>query len=607
MRVTPIYRAALLVFSIAVFGVAYPDQALAQSFGDPFMRGGIGVLGQLVLNVIGGVVAFFLGFIITRYRHLIPWIIAGIILLISLIPGIGLSVMPIIWLAAFVAGIVIALGAMRLGGLLPRVTTFGSAQWASFADIVNAKLTAGQGFFLGDVQSSADERTDLHYPGDRHLLTVAPTRAGKGVSSIIPNLLTYEGSALVIDPKGENALITGAHRGSTGQRIMLVDPWDLAASRMGTEPARFNPIDWLHPDDPDIAENAMLLADALVVPSSGGKDKFWDEEAKALLVGLLLYVATDSDEVDHRTLGRVRDLLMMDKEQLSNLFGHMALSNQPIVASTGSRSMIKSEELLSNVMATAQAQTHFLDSPRIRESLSVSDFDFTDLKTSKMTIYLILPADRLNAFGRWLRLLIQQAITVNARNIDQKPDKPVLFLLDEMPALGHLSMVEQAYGLMAGFGIQLWGIVQDLSQLKRIYGDGWETFIGNSGVLQYFGSRDKMTAEYFSKLCGVTTVQSIGESIANAVTSAAGGGSTTETTTRSQSAAQRNLAYPDELMTLRRDQQLLLVENNNPISATKVQWFEHPYFRDKGVNLMALKPAPVSEDFEEDEQGSAPH
>ncbi|MEM7061104.1 MAG: type IV secretory system conjugative DNA transfer family protein, partial [Pseudomonadota bacterium] len=196
-----------------------------------------------------------------------------------------------------------------------------------------------------------------------------------------------------------------------------------------------------------------------------------------------------------------------------------------------------------------------------------------------------------NTFGRWLRLMIQQAISVNARNIDHKPDKPVLFMLDEMPALGHLSTVEQAYGLMAGFGIQLWGIVQDLSQLKRIYGDGWETFIGNSGVLQYFGSRDQMTAEYFSKLCGVTTVASIGESIANAVTSAANGGSSSNTTTRSVSSAQRNLAYPDELMTLRRYQQLLLVENNNPISATKVRWFEDAELRDKGVDLQNLPPA----------------
>ena len=519
------------------------------------------------------------------YRDLV---IAGIGLFILawvLWPGVGATM-------TFVSGSYgIALGALYVAWRLfkpiqiRKPTTFGSAEWATVEDIRAGGLTEGKGFFLGAFDAGPENPAALHYGGDRHLLTVAPTRAGKGVSAIIPNLLTYEGSALVIDPKGENALITGAQRVAMGQTVMLLDPWDLAASRMGTEPARFNPIDWLRLDDPDIAENAMLLADALVVPSGGGKDRFWDEEAKALLVGLILYVATDDEEAGHRTLGRVRDLLLLDKDGMAELFRQMAVSKQPIVASTGSRQMLKSEELLGNVLATAQAQTHFLDSPRIRESLSVSDFRFEDLKTSPLTLYLILPSDRLNAFGRWLRLLIQQAITVNARNIDQKPDKPVLFMLDEMPALGHLSMVEQAFGLMAGFGIQIWGIVQDLSQLRRIYGDGWETFIGNSGVLQYFGSRDQMTAEYFSKLCGVTTVWTLSETIGRAITYASGGRSSSDNWSTTTSNTGRSLAFPDELMTLRRNRQLLLVENYNPIAATKIRWFEHPELKRKGIDL----------------------
>jgi len=230
--------------------------------------------------------------------------------------------------------------------------------------------------------------------------------------------------------------------------------------------------------------------------------------------------------------------------------------------------MQKEEKLLSNVLATVQSHTNMLDSPRIRESLSGSDLRFDDLKIAATTIYLILPADRLDTYGRWLRLLVQQALVVNARNIDVKPERPILFLLDEMAALGRLAMVEQAYGLMAGFGMQLWGIVQDLSQLKRLYGDGWETFVGNSGVLQYFGSRDRMTAEYFSALCGVTTVWNISTAISHAT-----GGDSESTTT---SATQRSLAFPDELMTMRGERQLLLVESGYPIKAIKRPWFNDP-------------------------------
>ena len=83
-------------------------------------------------------------------------------------------------------------------------------------------------------------------------------------------------------------------------------------------------------------------------------------------------------------------------------------------------------------------------------------------------------------------MLIQQAITVNAHNIDEKPEKPVLFILDEMAALGKLIMIELAYGLMAGFGIQFWGIVQDFSQLESLYGKGWQSFVANTGMINYF-------------------------------------------------------------------------------------------------------------------------
>ena len=162
----------------------------------------------------------------------------------------------------------------------------------------------------------------------------------------------------------------------------------------------------------------------------------------------------------------MRDILTLDDDSLKETLLRMFKHPHPVVSSTASRTVGKDAKLRSSVFASAQAHTHFLDSPRIRASLAASDFQFEDLKAKKLTVYLILPADRLSTFNRWLRLLIQQAITVNARNIGEKPAKPILFMLDEMPTLGRLPSVEQAYGLMAGFGMQLWGIVQDLSQLS---------------------------------------------------------------------------------------------------------------------------------------------
>lgn len=473
-----------------------------------------------------------------------------------------------------------------LGSLMELPTTFGSAKWADAAHMVEKDLFGEDGIVLGSA-FDGEGYSKFAYKGDRHVLSVAPTRSGKGVSHIVPNLLTYQGSVLVIDPKGENAMITAHERIAMGQKVHLVDPWDIAATKSGLTPARFNPLDWIEADDPEATENAMILADALVQSAPKG-EAFWIEEAKALLQGIILLVALDETYEGRRNLGTVRDVLLLTGEELTAVFTYMAHSDHSLIRSTGARCLQKEEKLMASVMASAQAETHMLDSHRLRDSLSASDFAFEDLKKTNMSVFLILPADRLNTFNRFLRLMVQQAITVTARNIADKPASPVLFILDEMPALGRLAMVEQAYGLMAGFGMQIWGITQDLCQLRRVYGEDYESFIANSGAVAYFGSPDKRTTEYFSALCGQTTVWNFSTAMATAFSrtfgqSPSSGESNTNTDTRA--AAQRKLAYPDELMRMPLDRQLVLIEGTNPIMAQKIRWFEDPDLKTKGVNL----------------------
>lgn len=461
-------------------------------------------------------------------------------------------------------------------------TTFGSSRWAMPDDLAEYGVLGSKGLRLGDAFGEP-----ISYYGDRHLLTVAPTRSGKGTTQIIPNLLTYDGSVLVIDPKGENALITAKRRKDMGQNIHIVDPWGIV-NVAGVSKSTFNPLDWLDYTSSEITENAMILADALVV-TENHSDAFWGEEAKALLQGILLYVASDAEEDGHRHLDRVRKILVSNTDELTEIFTKMAASAHHIIASTGNRCLQKDPKLLSNVLASAQAQTHFLDSDNLRDNMMRSSFRFEDLKSKPTTVYLVLPADRLNTFGRWLRLLIQQAITINARNIEIKPTRPVLFILDEFAALGRLSMVEQAYGLMAGFGIQLWGIVQDLNQLERIYDKGWQSFISNSGMINYFGSSDKMTAEYFSAMCGEQTVWNLSSAVSNALgtNKSPSGGSASETKTDSdtRAASQRKLIYPDELMRLKGGKQVAFVDNMHPLIADKTAWFDDDDLKGLGVNL----------------------
>ncbi len=471
---------------------------------------------------------------------------------------------------------------------------FGDSEWASDAELEAAGLFEPKGVRLGYRDANGEDKV-IHYPGDRHLCTFAPSRSGKGTSAIVPNLQTYTGTVVVIDPKGENALVTAEYRRMVmGQEVYTVDPW----MTVGMEPSCYNPLDALVAADLDMVDDAMLLADAMIVASE--KEPFWTDEAKAILHGLIGHVVSDPEETGRRHLGRVRDLCLLDGEALIALFKNMLESPHQFVRSAGARCLQKEEKLLSNVMATLQSQTHFLDSPRVRDCLSKSDFSFADLKTKSMTIYLVVPSDKLDSHGRLLRLLIEQALMINARNIEVQPEQPVLFILDELPALGRLPMVEKAFGLMAGYGIQIWAIAQDFNQMKRIYQDGAETFISNAGAIQYFGSRDKFTADYFSSLCGVKTVWSFASAIGRTIgrsTSSGQSASTSESVSDSDTAtystAQRQLAYPDQLMRMDKGKQLLFVENMNPIIADKVPWFEDAELKDKGVNLHAAKPKQI--------------
>jgi len=498
--------------------------------------------------------------------------------------AVGWSATGVISVIAFFAAFGYWVG-RGVQALFETPTTFGSSRWATQGDMEDAGLFGDDGIIIGEAVKDAVKQV-FCYRGDRHLLTVAPTRAWKGVSHIIPNLLRYDGSVLVIDVKAENCKVTGDARREMGQRVIAIDPMGIS----GETPARINPMDLIKLTDPEAPEQAMSLAESLVIQSGKASDPFWPSESKAILQGLILHVAFDEKYEGQRNLGTARDLLLLPDNQMTALFEEMAASPHHVVASCGARQLQKDPKLVSNVLASAQAETHMLDSMSLRECMSVSDFDFEELKTDKVSIFIVIPPDKLETFGRFLRLIVQQAIMVNARNLDIKPEKPVLFILDEMPALGRLTMVEQAFGLMAGYGIQLWGICQDLSQLRKVYGQDYETFIGNSGVVSYFGSPDKTSAEYFSAMCGVTTVWNLSSAVATALSSSSGGsggGSSSQstTTTDNRAATQRKLAYPDELMRLPKNQQLVLIEGTMPIMAQKIRWFDHPMFKDRGVNL----------------------
>ncbi|NKQ89787.1 type IV secretory system conjugative DNA transfer family protein [Rhizobium ruizarguesonis] len=443
--------------------------------------------------------------------------------------------------------------------------THGSARFAGRREI--APLTKAEGGLL--IGRANNSGRLLCYSGPAHLLTMAPTRSGKGVGTIIPNLLTADRSIICIDPKGENAKIAGDAREKFGP-VHILDPFGIT----GRPSAAFNPMDGFNPDGIDVAEDVSTLADALVFDEPGlSGDAHWNEEAKALISGLLLHVLASQPD-DRRTLTMLRQFLTLAPAAFRAVLDEMQDSDavNGLVARAANRHLGKSDREASGVLSAAQRHTHFLDSPRMTEVLSRSDFRFGDLKADQATVFLVLPPDRLAAYSRWLRLLVAQSLTEMARTAPSPHPStpPVLYLLDEFAALGHLAPIERAMGLMAGYGVQLWPIVQDIHQLRATYRQRAGTFLSNAGVLQVFGVNDHDSARLVSDLLGQETV--VFNTAARALDSEKTGLSFAE-----QHVA-RPLLTPDEVRNMHAETELLFIAGQRPIVATKLRYYADPEF-----------------------------
>lgn len=441
--------------------------------------------------------------------------------------------------------------------------THGTARFATRREM--APLTKpGTGLLIG-----RDGKTGklLRYGGPAHLLTMAPTRTGKGVGTIIPNLLTADRSVICVDPKGENAKIAGRARLQFGP-VHVLDPFGVT----GGPSEAFNPLDALHPAGPDFSEDASTLADALVFDEPGtAGEAHWNDEAKALIAGIILYLCA-SEPRNRRNLSTLREALTLAPEAFSLLLKNMQVETAAngLIARAANRHLGKSDREAAGVLSSAQRHTHFLDSPRMSAILCRSDFRFGDLKEHSATVFLVLPPDRLAAYSRWMRLIVSQSLVDMART-PATSGAPVLYLLDEFAALGHLAPVERAMGLMAGYGVQLWPILQDIHQLRATYGQRAGTFLSNAGILQVFGVNDQDTARLVSDLVGQETV--VFQAMARALDSEKSGISYSEQHTA------RALLTPDEVRNLPAHAQLLFLAGQRPIIARKLAYYTDPEFK----------------------------
>lgn len=358
-----------------------------------------------------------------------------------------------------------------------------------------------------------DKQTPLYgepvlYAGERHLTMFGPNGSGKGATIEIPNLLHLgnDVSILSIDPKGQNAAVTAAWRRRVSD-VRVLNPFGL---HLGLYPdlasVGFNPLATLDPDSDRFFDRARALSEALI-RVEGDSQPFFPQSAQGLLTGLMMWEVIQARQAGVApSLAHVRDLLMgtdaaaMPDDDLTGLqitAAQMMDSDHSSIAGLG-RMFARDSKEIASVVSTAIAQTHWLESVPIRRDLEKDGVRFAQLKEKPTTVYVILPAQDLDDFSVWLRLVITTALGELYGQSGQ--GLRTLFMLSELAALGKLKPITTALGQARGYGIQLFPVLQDINQLRGIYGkDFSHTFLGMSGATLAFTPNDFETAEWMSR------------------------------------------------------------------------------------------------------------
>jgi type IV secretion system protein VirD4 len=450
---------------------------------------------------------------------------------------------------------------------------FGSARFANAEELLPYSALSKR------TDSDADTATGLslgsYYRfGDKgHILTVAGTRGGKGTNLIIPNLLgvsDYRGSWVVIDPKGENAAITARYQRESGKNVVVLNPWNLHGDIIGASRG-FNPLDILGDiTSPHLVDDAQIIAEMIVPIDPSERDRFFSDSARSIVTGLLLHLVT-SQPKEKQHLGTLWQWVRLNGEAWQNLVADMAVNSDPdqaAIINGAANEILKMTEAgdktFGSIIATVLQCTDFLKSQALQDSLQ-SDFNPSELSGGNTSLYIIIPADKLQSHARWLRLIV----TTSLRAVIRKPKNRVTFLLDEFAALGYLSEIETALSTYAGYNVMVWPILQSLVQLQKFYKDNWEIFIANTAVCQFFSIRDSFTAKYFSEMMGKTTT----------VIYEKGTFSTGDV-----QATPRPLITPDELMRMSGRHIFASIAAIPPVFFEKIPYYEIPYLLERADN-----------------------
>ncbi|MCP5368317.1 MAG: type IV secretory system conjugative DNA transfer family protein [Hyphomicrobiales bacterium] len=342
-----------------------------------------------------------------------------------------------------------------------------------------------------------------------HLVSVAPTGAGKGTGCIIPALLRHKGPVIVIDPKGENYAVTARRRREMGQDVILLDPFGITGA---ADRAAFNPIDVIKRADGTVDADEVAAIATLASPSvaqrGDSKNAFWDNMGRQLLMALILYVIHVRGPEDHN-LGHVVRLLNSDIEDFDRMAKDMARSDSADLRQIAGVLSNPASETLGGYLAHALEQLAYIRGADVVSALDRTTFDPEAIvRGDPLSVYLVLPPAKLESHSGLLRLWVGCFMGLLTRR-RHRVEQPTLFVVDEAAQLGHMPQLKQAITLLRGYGVQVWSFWQDLGQLQTLYPRDWTVILNNCKVHQFFGARTWMAAEQIRQVTGLFSADAI--------------------------------------------------------------------------------------------------
>lgn len=475
------------------------------------------------------------------------------------------------------------------------VTTYGSARWAERRDVESSGLLAADGVVLGRFENHF-----LRHDGPEHVLCFAPTRSGKGVGLVVPSLLTWPGSAIVHDIKGENWQLTAGWR-ARFTRTILFDPTNPTS-------AAYNPLLEVRRGDSEVRD-VQNVADILVDPEGLlERRNHWEKTSHSLLVGAILHVLYA--EAD-KTLAGVAAFLSDPGRPIEATLAammrtpHLGDRPHPVVAQAARELLNKSENERSGVLSTAMSFLGLYRDPVVARVTSRCDWRIKDLVSGARptTLYLVVPPSDISRTKPLVRLVLNQIgrRLTEELNANRKRHR-LLLMLDEFPALGRLDFFESQLAFMAGYGLKAFLIAQSLNQIEKAYGQN-NAILDNCHVRVSFATNDERTAKRVSDALGTATEMRAMKNYAGHRLSPWLGHLMV-----SRQETARPLMTPGEIMQLPPDDEIVLVSGAPPIRGKKARYYADPQLKTRILSAPDLiaEATPPNPTTTDDWSGRAP-